>query len=686
MVIHTGQTDLEQYGDAVLEAMLQQAALLADNNENESALRKYDNAIAFAADHGMTDMLSDAFSACEELCKELGDATLLKYYRQLAVAMTGTSQIPEENELGAQLAQGHMEEARREYARILESCRDSLGEDSPIYQDIGKWRWMLSALLGDREQTFRDLSSTTEFVEKYYGSESIELAELLSWVGRIMPELGELPFAMDASKRAVNIMVAQRSTQNYAYTRAKLAMANIYLLLGQLSEAEQQIDTVSFDSYDGATFLDDLIRTAGPILCELSRYKEALALSRRALARTDASPVTIAFAQIISATCYEQQGDLSTATQIAEQIHKDAIEDYDMYALRLAWLTMYDRLFSRLAYQNGDYEAAIRYLDDLLQEAGGENPIYLYRIYAERGLFQAKLGNADGAEEDFLRAEAIMKQWKLPEDAYLLLYNNISILYTELNEPSLAKQYLDKIQKIDPQVIYPKTYLAALICHNIGWNAVLLGDYPLGEKLLNRAIHHMELLGLEEKDDFWNAKRNLGLLYDKMGQTWKAAQVYKELVVGLMHCAGGIQTSLRLCTVTEYASLLYQENAQAELDKLVSDAESWFSELYGSTSRMYIELLLYLVELAVSFGDGATAGRLLKTLQPVCSSADYRSTDYNARWQNDLGVYFCDIKNNYSAALTRFLDAARLLENLKETGTELYSIVQKNIQYAKQKL
>ena len=200
------------------------------------------------------------------------------------------------------------------------------------------------------------------------------------------------------------------------------------------------------------------------------------------------------FAKVISATCYEQQGDLKRASKIAEQIDKNEIDGFDVPALKNAWKVMYYRCMSRLAYRNGNYEDAIRQLDALTGEDESENALYMHRVYSERGLFHAELGHFKEAESDFLRAESIMKEHQLPEDAYLLLYNNISILYTNLNEPERAKQFLDKAIRIRPQVLAPQTYLETLLCANVGWNAVLLDDIVLGESLLKRSISIAEIL------------------------------------------------------------------------------------------------------------------------------------------------------------------------------------------------
>ena len=124
--------------------MTQQAVLLADNNENEAALRAYDRAISFGAENGLTEELSDIFSDCMELCKELDDAQMARYYRQLSVQLTGQEAAAQDDPFSAFFAQGQVQAAQREYASMLEEIREAFGAEAPVYHDAARWQWLIS--------------------------------------------------------------------------------------------------------------------------------------------------------------------------------------------------------------------------------------------------------------------------------------------------------------------------------------------------------------------------------------------------------------------------------------------------------------------------------------------------------------------------------------------------------------
>ena len=684
--ILNSQADVELHKENALEAMQQLAELCAENNENEEALLAYDRAISFATENGLTELLEDVFSACAELCKELDDPRLLSYYHSLALSLGIIDTFQQEESFIVSLEQGKIRNSQREYASLLSECRELYGEESPIYQDAERWRWMLSALSGDKEQAFRELSSTNEFVERYYGSDSIEMAELLSLVGRYFPEIGEFEYALDASERAVSLLEKHHSTEKYAYVRAKLAQVNVHLLLGQLSEAERIVDSVPFDRFDGATYLADLIRTAGPLLCELSRYDEAQTLCERILVRSNADPVTRAFALTISATCFEQQGNIAQAEELAGRINMDEISEYDIEKLKWTWLVMYHRLLSRLAFRKGNYPEAIRYLENLLDFATDSDAIELYRVYAELGFFRGRLGLADQAEEAFAKSAEILEKCKLAPDAICQLYNNIAVFYTDMKNPKRAKEYLDKLKVQCPQVLQPKSYLDALICHNIAWNAVELGDYQAAEPLLELSLSAMRNLGLEKTLDYWNALRNLGLFYIQVGNLNAAIQTYQELISGLKKLPEDIETPIRLKAVNECVALLYQDGQEDDARNCILESAYWFNNLYANDRAELLEFLLRMTGQSIEYGDGFTAKWLLGHAETLFTIDRFHGTPYEARFKNYMGVYHADAEQNYREALACFQEAAAIFEAADDTENEIYPVVCTNIQYAKQKL
>ena len=682
-----GQTDLGENAEAVLRALCLQAELLEDNNENRAAMVAYERAIAFASGNGLTDALSDVYSACEALCGELDEPALLQHYRSLSLKQGQPTAAPqEEAAVISCLEQGQISAAQREYACILEHKKEILGEESPIYRDAERARWILSAAAGDKEQALRELSEAEEFVMQYYGESSAEMAELLSYVSRVFPDMNEFTFASDAAARAMHILEKQHCTYRYAYARAALAQAQICLLIGRNAEAERYVSMVNFDAYDGTAYLSDLIRSAGFLLCEISRFDEALTLSRRVLAHNEVDPVSVAFARVVAGTCYEQQGMLTQAEEVTRPFRLEDFENYDSIELKRGLSVMYRRLMSRMAYRKGDCAEAIRQLDILLEEDPDREEFMMHRVFSERSLFYGELGNFDQAKTDFLQAEAILNKYHVSADAYQLLYNNISALYENRNEPECARIYLERLIHLCPQVLQPRSYLDAMCCQNIGWNAVLLGELTRGEALLNRALDCMKQLKAEQSIDYLTCKRNLGLLYIRQTRFSDAIRLYREIVSGLKSCSGGEQTTLRAKTAAELFFLLEHEKHASEAQKFADDAADWLSALYGGNSPMFAELLLQMIGYAIEEGDGAALERLLDRIEPVFSGSSCKGTALEARWLNFLGVYCCDALGSYGDALKCFSASARLWESLNETDNELYPVVLENIKYVRKRL
>lgn len=681
--INEGQANPEQFGSVVLEAMLQVANLNALNNENVAALRAYDRAIEFATQNGMADLIGEAVDNCIAIARELDDEHAERYYetrkQQMILDKAQKEGIP--NALTA-LESGAFAQAQRDFAEWMGQCRALYGEESPICQNAAKTQWIFSLFLNDKEQTFRELNSALEVIERYYGAESREMAEQLSLMAQLLPEVGELDYAAESANRAMQILEQIRDTGNYAYTQAKLAWATVCVLWGQNQAAKEIVDTVDFAAFEGNTYLAALIRSAGVILCELSCYDIVSELSNSVLKRKSMDSGSILFAHILLATIDEQQGMLAEAEDHLLQA-QTSIAGCAYSTVTRNWLVMCRRCAARIAYRKGDCLGAVQEMNVFLSEAPASNPMAVMRGYAERGLFYSQLGDEEKATEDYARAEQVLTESRLPQDASLLLYNNIATHYSNRSQPEKAKIYLQKIQTIRPTVVEPQTYFDALICHNIGWDEAQVGNYESALPLLRRSIRSMEFLGLEKGLDYWNAMRNLGLVYIEQGQDNAAIKLYRALIDRLKGCEAGLQTQLRLKTVGELVLLLYRSGYVEDARALTNEALGWFSGTYGVYSQDTIELMLWLIGSCNEAGDVSFSHWLIGQTKKAIEKGGLEHTLYQARLLNYVAVYQSDVECKHRRALHNLKKSAELFEALGATEYEIYPIVCSNIEHIK---
>lgn len=680
--IKEGQADLEQYGSVVLEAMLQVAELNASNNENAAALRAYDRAIEFATQNGMADLMGEALDNCIAIARELDDECAERYYetrkQQMIPDKAQKEDIP--NALTA-LESGAFAQAQRDFAEWMEQCRALYGEESPICQNAEKTQWIFSLLLNDKEQMFRELNSALEVIEKYYGAESGEMAEQLSLMAQLLPEIGEFDYAAESANRAMQILEQIGDTSNYAYTQGKLALASVYLLWGQNQAAREIVDTVDFTEFEGNTYLAAIIRSAGVILCELSCYDIVAELCNSVLKRKTMDSGSLLFAHILLATIDEQQGLLAEAEEHLCQAQKSMAGGAHSTVTR-NWLVMCRRCAARIAYRKGDYLGAVQEMNKFLSDAPESNPMAVLRAYAERGLFYSQMGDEERATEDYARAEQILAESGLPHDAGLLLYNNIATHYSNRSQPTQAKNYLQKIQTIRPQVVEPETYFDAVICHNIGWAEAQLGNYESALPLLRRSIRSMESLGLEKGPDYWNAMRHLGLVYIEQGQDNAAIKLYRALIDGFKDCEA-LQTQLRLKSVSELMLLLYRAGCAEDARALIDKALTWFSDAYGVYGEDTIELMLWLIGTCNEAGDVACSHWLIGQTKKAIEKGCLEKTLLQARLLNYMAVYQSDVEQKHQKALRNLQKSAELFKALSATEHEIYSTVCSNIEYIK---
>lgn len=234
--------------------MMNVAACLVDNGDLISANVSYDEALYFAQlnslDSYVYEIAKELVSICTEL--ELPDdkekyTLIMNEYAQYA---DECDYVPQKIKEMEQLTNaGDYVAGMLKYESFLEEKREKLGEDSPIYQDVARNRWVFYAISNDREQAKRLVAQNLSFIEDKFGSNSMEMAEQLVTISQIFPKLQEFDYAIESAKCAIEICNALNQNRTKVALEARLALANCYLILGNPDKAKSTYSDVDFTSF-----------------------------------------------------------------------------------------------------------------------------------------------------------------------------------------------------------------------------------------------------------------------------------------------------------------------------------------------------------------------------------------------------------------------------------------------------
>ena len=688
--IAEGRKPENDYCEIVLESMMNVAACLVDNGDLISANISYDEALYFAQLNSLDSYVSEIAKELVTICTELelpGDVEkytlIMQEYARYAEECDYVPQKIKEME---QLTNtGDYVASMLKYESFLEEKREELGEDSPIYQDVARNRWVFYAISNDCEQAKRLVAQNLSFVEEKFGSDSMEMAEQLVTISQIFPKLQEFDYAIESAKRAIEICNALNQNRTKVALEARLALANCYLILGNPDKAKSTYSDVDFTSFSGTEMLAEIVTSAGQVLCELSEYEIVEQMCVDLLKRGAVDRFSRAQTYIIYAMCREQKGLLDEAEDLCEQA-KPLIEAIVDETIRREWLIQYYRTSARLEYRRGNYKNAIAKINEFLSQFPDEqkDSFILFQVISERGLYYASNKDVQLAIRDYELAERILLANNMPGESFVLLYNNISVHFCNLENYEKAKEYLDKIVAIKPSVLNPTSYSEALICSNIGWIALNEDDVMQAGRMFNRAAKAFISIGATKSADYLTTLHNLSLAYEKRKMYEKCQKIYQIIFNLYDEKCMDADGKFRKLFTTCYVRTLLEDEKYSEATDFVTVEDQCNVNRFGESSVQRIDFLLQVGSYLKAYGIEFCMS-LYKSASDAVKIGGHQDTIYNARLLNYIGVCYTDFYEDYGFAIRLFNDAKGLFEKIGATEDEMYPVVISNIKYAEDK-
>lgn len=689
--IHFGRAEGFDDFEIVVSSMMNFCECLISNGDYAGALVKYEKALKFAERHNIDSLVYAIAVELVNVSKELNNTQkqeeyevyVLKYEKYRTEDVELPDHIKKMNDLAMS---GDYETGMIEYEAYLSQLRNELGEESPIYRDVAQSRWIFYAVNGNKDQAIRLASENLAFIEKSFGAKSMEMAEQLTTMAQIFPRMCEYDYAIDLAQRAIEICKNNGEEKSYIAFRAVLAMAKAYYLMGKLSEARSTVANIEMGSFSGTEAFSEIVGSVGFILCELSRYDIVEVLCAELLERQTADNMSKTQAYILLAICEEQQGNLSNAEEMAENANS-LLSNLVDGPIKSEWMLQYYRIVSRLAFRLGDYKKAAINLSGFIQQTPEKDRdnFDMYQIYLERGLYYSALGDLENSEKDYSKCEQLLRNANMPEDAFILLYNNIAINYINHSDLGSAQEYLDKIIAIHPEVVSPASYRDALICNNIGWIALNKDNVMYAGKLLARAAKTFKNIGATNTFDYLTTIQNLALAYEKRGVPEKSLSICETIFDLYDESKMDSEGKFRIVTDVAYVRVLLSVDRVNDAFAYCKFADAYYHARFGKGSSQRLDVF-------TQFGaffkmhQNPISMQLFDIAHDAAVQGQLEGTVLFARLLNYIGVCATDFNEEHEYALKCFNDSKDLFDKLGATDEVLYPIVISNIEYAKEKV
>ncbi len=688
--INEGRKPENDYCEIVLESMMNVAACLVDKGDLISANLSYDEALYFAQlnslDSYVYEIAKELVSISTEL--ELPDdvekySRIMEEYAQYADQCDYVPQKIKEMQEFAD--SGDFATGMIKYESYLEEQREELGEDSPVYQDMARNRWVFYAINNQSEQAKRYVAQTLSFIDDKYGADSMEMADQLTMIAQIFPKLGEFDYSIDSAEHAIAICDSLSQNQTKTALEARLALAKCYVTLGKTEDAKRAYSDVDFSAFSGTEILSSIVTSAGLVLCELSEYEVVEQMCIDLLKRSSVGKFSKAQTLIIYSMVKEQKGHLDDAESTCEEA-RPLLESIADEALKREWLIQYYRTVARLEFRRGYYSKAIDKINELISQFPDEQQgdFILFQPISERGLYYASNKEIDKAVKDYELAEKMLKDNNMPGESFIILYNNISVNFSNLGDYDKADEYLSKIIGIKPSVLEPKSYSDALICSNVGWVALNRDDVMRAGSMFNRAAKAFKAIGAINSADYLSTLHNLSLAYEKREMYDRCHKIYKTIFnlynEKTMDANGRFRLLVSGCNVR---TLLADEMYDEAVD-FVDGEDKNNSRRFGKNSLNRIDFLMQ----AGSYFEAYRIEECMeyyKLANDAIDQGNHRNTIYRAKLLNYVGVCYTDLYEDYEFALQLFNESKDLFEKLDAIDDEMYPVVIANIKYANEK-
>lgn len=675
------ETEGEFYYE-ICDATLGIAECYEENNEKDKALEQYERLLNYRIENNLVKYISDLIKDIIALCDELGRQDDLRYYQNLLTNYDADN-ADKNNEFLEKLSSDDFEQVQRDYEQFLSEIREQLGEESPYYKDIAKYRWIYYLINGDKEQAMRLIAENMSFIESSYGKDSMEMADFLSLAAFQLADKCEFNSALEMAERAVDICRFNHQEESYTALQANLDRMVVYVIKGDTYSAHKIAKNLDFTKFSGNDFLSDIIKSVGLVLINLSMYDEAKALAQKVLNTKKLDRISKILAAEIMIICYEHEGNIDKAQQYLLDISNE-INSLSTLKFAKDYLLIYKRMEAKIYFRNNDYQNAVECLNSAIELYEDKKALALLQCYQDRGVYLTGLNDYVGAEKDFAKCEEIIKIYNLSDKSSLLLYNNIALIHYNRQEYETAEKYYDKVFNIMPDIGNPQNYTEVLICQNYGWIKYNLNDSAKGEEYIKRAINYYEKKKLTDSVEYITAEYNLSLILTEQERFVESL----PLLLDTYDSIDKIQNkdySVRIYICTSIVVALFlSDKAQQAYDFAYAEDEN-FADLYGKKS---VERIDYLQKTAGAFKfcGYVEAFEFLEKSRKLIKKARLENSVWQASQDNYVGVVFLDLENDAQTAQKYFESAKALLENLSQQDTQLYSLVENNLQQAKDRV
>ncbi len=682
--IKEGKKLKNRFYDIVVESMISIGDCYSENNNNIEAYNSYLKALNYAKRFNLNEYISDIADCLISICKELDWLKEEERYKKVAEKYRTFSDEVEEmpgiTEFSKTIENGDFGAGLIAYEKVLAVQREELGEDSPMYKDLKMGLWVFYAINNQKEQAMYLLNEALNFVAKTSGEVSIEMASQLSTAAQILIRFLDFELIDTFANRAIKICEQLGDTQAYAFVEANLALASSLFIQGREIEAKKCIENVDFSIYSGNEILEDVVESAGLILCNLSEFDLAESMCLELISKSNAKFIGKFQAYIILATVNEQKGIFTEAEVYAEKA-KECIDILKTEHIKNEWLIQYYRSIAKINYRKGEYKKGIATLNECIEIFSEDNdkPFSLYGVYLERGLYYFYDGQLKKSEEDYEVCEEILKQNNFPDTAFVALYNNLSVNYQSVSNFEKAKEYLDKMCLINNNFREPSTYFGAIVCNNIGWVNYNLGNNNEALTLLTKAISTFERLDINRTYDYYGSKNNMAIVFMSLDKAKETYDLYND-IRNTYNPASDRSGEVAIKSNFGIAwALLKMNKAQEAYDFSCEELEK-FENWFGKTSPIRIQAILQMGGLFRENGYQDCYDLFFLADDLMEESKDYKSLN-NAKLLNYIGLYFTDEKKEHGIAKRYFVESKELFEELELTSDDMYPIVVKNIEY-----
>lgn len=666
----------------ICDATLGIAECYEENNEKDKALEQYERLLNYRIENNLVKYISDLIKNIIALCDELGRQDDLRYYQNLLTNYDADN-ADKNNEILEKLSSDDFELVQRDYEQFLSEIREQLGEESPYYKDIAKYRWIYYLINGDKEQAMRLIAGNMSFIESTYGKDSMEMADFLSLAAFQLADKCEFNSALEMAERAVDICRFNHQEESYTALQANLDRMVVCVIKGDTYSAHKIAKNLDFTKFSGNDFLSDIIKSVGLVLINLSMYDEAKALAQKVLNTKKLDRISKVLAAEIMIICYEHEGNIDKAQQYLLDISNE-INSLSTLKFAKDYLLIYKRMEAKIYFRNNDYKSAVESLDSAIELYEDKKALALLQCYQDRGVYLTGLNDYVGAEKDFAKCEEIIKIYNLSDKSSLLLYNNIALIHYNRQEYETAEKYYDKVFNIMPEIRNPQNYTEVVICQNYGWIKYNLNDSAKGEEYIKRAINYYEQKKLTDSVEYITAEYNLSLILTEQEKFVESL----PLLLDTYDSIDKIQNkdySVRIYICTSIVVALFLSDKAQQAYDFANAEDKIFADLYGKKS---VERIDYLQKTAGAFKfcGYVEAFEFLEKSRKLIKKARLENSVWQASQDNYVGVVFLDIEDDAQTAQEYFESAKALLNSLSQQDTPLYSLVENNLQQAKDRV